>query len=182
MGSFSQLIEQIDAFIRKYYKNMMLRGLILFVGVFLLSFLITTTLEYFGRFGNTVRAVMFFGFIGINILILVKYILIPLMKLYSFGNRIDSFQASDIIGSFFPSVSDRLRNTLQLQDNLDAQVGNIELIRASVAQRAASLSVVPFAAAIDLKENKKYAKYLIPIFLILLSIAIFVPSLITQGT
>ena len=182
MGSFSQLIEQIDAFIRKYYKNMMLRGLILFVGVFLLSFLITTTLEYFGRFGNTVRAVMFFGFIGINILILVKYILIPLMKLYSFGNRIDRFQASDIIGSFFPSVSDRLRNTLQLQDNLDAQVGNIELIRASVAQRAASLSVVPFAAAIDLKENKKYAKYLIPIFLILLSIAIFVPSLITQGT
>jgi len=182
MGSFSQLIEQIDAFIRKYYKNMMLRGLILFIGVFLLSFLVTTTLEYFGRFGYIVRAIMFFSFIGVNILILVRFIIIPLLKLYSFGDRINRYQASDIIGSFFPSVSDRLKNTLQLQDNLDAQVGNIELIRASVSQRAASLSVIPFASAIDLNENKRYAKFLLPIFIVLVSIAIFVPSWITQGT
>ena len=182
MSSFDRLIEQIDAFIRKFYKNQMVKGLILFTGVFLFTFLLTTTLEYFGRFGHVTRAVLFFGFIGVNLIILTKYFVIPLLKLYSFGSRIDRFQASDIIGSFFPNISDRLKNTLQLQDSLDAQEGNIELLRASVSQRANALSVVPFASAIDLKENRRYAKYVIPLILLFVLIAFFAPSLITQGT
>jgi hypothetical protein len=182
MGSFDRLLEQIDAFIRKFYKNQMVKGVILFVGVFLLSFLLTTTLEYFGRFGSFTRGLLFFTFIGLNLAILINYIVIPLMRLYSFGSRIDRFQASEIIGTFFPSISDRLKNTLQLNDSLNANEGNIELLRASVMQRANNLSVVPFATAIDLKENKKYAKYLIPLFLLMVMIGIAAPGLFTQGT
>lgn len=182
MGSFDRLIEQIDAFIRKFYKNQMVKGLILFTGVFLFTFLLTTTLEYFGRFGHTTRAIFFFTFLGVNLYILARYFVIPLLKLYSFGSRIDRFQASDIIGSFFPTISDRLKNTLQLQDNLDSQEGNLELLRASVQQRANSLSVVPFASAIDIKDNKRYAKYVAPLVLLFILIAFFAPSLITQGT
>jgi hypothetical protein len=182
MGSFDRLLEQIDAFIRKFYKNQMVKGVILFVGVFLFSFLLTTALEYFGRFGSFTRGVLFFTFIGVNLAILINYIVIPLMKLYSFGSRIDRYQASEIIGSFFPSISDRLKNTLQLNDSLNANEGNIELLRASVMQRANNLSVVPFATAIDLKENKKYAKYLIPLFLLIVVIGIAAPGLFTQGT
>lgn len=182
MGSFDRLIEQIDAFIRKFYKNQMVKGLILFTGVFLFTFLLTTTLEYFGRFGHTTRALFFFTFLGVNLYILARYFVIPLLKLYSFRGRIDRFQASDIIGSFFPTISDRLKNTLQLQDNLDSQEGNLELLRASVQQRANSLSVVPFASAIDLKDNKRYAKYVAPLVLLFILIAFFAPSLITQGT
>lgn len=182
MGSFDRLIEQIDAFIRKFYKNQMVKGLIMFTGVFLFTFLLTTTLEYFGRFGHLTRGVLFFGFIGVNLFILVKYFVVPLMKLYSFGQRIDRYQASEIIGSFFPNISDRLKNTLQLQQNLDSQEGNLELLRASVQQRANSLSVVPFSSAIDLKENRRYAKYVLPLVLLFLILALFAPSLITQGT
>jgi hypothetical protein len=182
MGSFDRLIEQIDAFIRKFYKNQMIKGVILFVAVFLLTFLMVTTLEYFGRFGHLTRAVLFFGFIGVNVYISVRYMIIPVLKLFSFGSRIDRFQASEIIGKFFPNVSDRLKNTLQLQQDLESQEGNLELIRASVQQRANSLSVVPFSDAIDIKENRKYAKYLIPLFLILFGLSIFAPSLLTQGT
>ena len=155
MGTFERLLEQIDAFIRKFYKNQMIKGLILFVGVFLLSFLLTTTLEYFGRFNSLTRAVLFFSFLGVNAWILMSYLVVPIMRLYSFGRRIDRYQASEIIGSFFPNVSDRLKNTLQLQDNLQSNKGNIELLRASVMQRSESLSVVPFSSAIDIRENRK---------------------------
>lgn len=183
MGAFERLIEQIDAFIRKYYKNEMVKGILLFVGIFLFSFLVTTSLEYFGRFGSVIRAVLFFGFISINLFILIKYIILPLSKLFSFGKQIDRYQASQIIGKFFPNVSDRLLNTLQLNDSLSQNEGNFELIRASVAQRSATLNVVPFTAAIDIKENnKRYAKYIIPLLILLFGIIVFIPHLLTQGT
>jgi hypothetical protein len=182
VNSFDRLIEQIDAFIRKYYKNQMIKGALLFVGVLLGSFLLTTTLEYFGRFGSVTRATLFFTFIGLNLFILGKYLMIPLMKLYSFGKRINRYQASEIIGSFFPAVSDRLKNTLQLHDALDSNEGNIELLRASVAQRSNALSVVPFASAIDFKSNRRYVRYLLPVYLVCIVICVAAPSLFTDGT
>ncbi len=182
MSAFDRLLSQIDAFIRKYYKNEMIKGLFLFAGIFLFSFLFTTILEFFGRFNSIVRGILFFGFIFTNIYVLIRYIFIPVSKLFSFGKQINRYQASQIIGNFFPSISDRLLNTLQLNDNLEQNEGNFELIRASVSQRSASLTVVPFTTAIDIKENRKYLKYIIPLFLVFLSIAVFVPHLFQQST
>lgn len=181
-NSFDSLIGQIDAFIRKYYKNQMIRGLLLFFVIFLFSFLLATTSEYFGRFNSLVRAILFFGFILINGYVFVRYILLPTSKLISFGKQISRIQAAEIIGSFFPTISDRLKNTLQLQNNLIHQEGNIELLRASVIQRSSELSVIPFKNAIQITENKKYLTYLIPLFLCFVGVAIFIPSIITQGT
>ena len=72
-----------------------------FFGVLLITYLTVVTLEYFGEFGTGVRAGLFFCFIGINLYILSKYIVIPTLKLQSFGNRINRYQASSIIGKFF---------------------------------------------------------------------------------
>lgn len=182
MNSFDRLLDQIDAFIRKYYKNQMVKGLIWFVGIFLFSLLFTVVLEYFGRFNSGVRAALLFGFIILNLFILVKFIAIPLLKLNSFGDRIDRFQASEIIGGFFPNVSDRLVNTLQLNDDMSGQDGNLELIRASVVQRSATLSAIPFVDAIDIKENKRYLKFVIPIILVFCSVLVFSPAVITEGS
>ena len=181
-SSFDELINQIDAFIRKYYKNQLIRGLLLFFVIFLCSFLFATTFEYFGKFNSIIRAILFFGFIGINTFVFIKYIIVPVSKLISFGKQISRIQASEIIGSFFPSISDRLKNTLQLQSDLLHQEGNIELLRASVNQRSTELSVIPFKNAIQINENKRYLKYLVPLFSCFVLIAVFIPSIITQGT
>jgi hypothetical protein len=143
---------------------------------------LTTSLEYVGRFSSETRAFLFFGFIAVNVLLLVRYIFIPLSKLVSFGKRINRYQASEIIGSFFPEISDRLKNTLQLHDALDQNLGNIELLRASVFQKSEQLNVIPFSSAIDLGQNKKYLRYLLPIFGVFVVLAVFVPTLLTQGT
>ncbi len=180
MSAFDRLLKQIDSFIRKYYKNEMIKGLILFVGVLLGSFLLVTILEYIGRFNSFVRGFLFFSFIGINLYIFIRYFLTSLLKLNSFGKRINRKQAAGIIGRFFPQISDRLVNTLQLNDS--GNDGNFELIRASVVQRSNKLSAFNFGEAVDFSENKRYVKWLIPIFALLLGIAVFVPGILTQGT
>ena len=182
MNAFQILVTQIDSFIRKFYKNQILKGILLFLAFFLFSFLVTAVSEYFGHFSPKIRAFFFFSFIFINSLILVNYLVIPLFKLISFGKRINRYQAAEIIGSFFPEISDRLKNTLQLQDALDANDGNIELLRASVAQRSDSMNVISFTQAVDFRENKKYLKYLVPVFLLFMGVYLFAPSWVLVGS
>lgn len=182
MSAFDRLLSQIDAFIRKFYKNQIIKGTLLFIGFLIITYLLMVSLEYFGRFNSFVRASLLFGFIGVNGFILSKYILLPSLKLRSYGSRIDRYQASNIIGRFFPSVSDRLLNTLQLNDQMNVNSADYELLSASVQQRSASLSSLPFTDAIDFRENRRYLKWVLPIVLILVSIGVFSPSFLKQGT
>ena len=181
-NSFENLLNQIDAFIRKYYKNELIKGSLLFGIILLFSFLLTTSIEFVGRFGSFTRGILLVSFISLNFFVLIKYFLIPLIRIYSFGRKINHLQAAEIIGKFFPEISDRLKNTLQLNNELEKNEGNIELLRASVSQRAQNLNVIPFTSAVNYSENKKYLKYILPLFLVFILIAIFIPSLITQGT
>ena len=73
MSAFDRLLDQVDGFIRKFYKNQMIKGIFLFVGVLLVTYLTIITLEYFGRFNSYVRGSLFFGFIAVNGFILGKF-------------------------------------------------------------------------------------------------------------
>ena len=181
-NSYGNLLSQIDAFIRKYYKNELIKGSLLFGIILLFSFLLTTSIEFVGRFGSITRGILLVSFILLNAIVLLKFFFIPLARIYSFGRKINHFQAAEIIGKFFPEISDRLKNTLQLNNELEKNEGNLELLRASVSQRAQNLNFIPFTSAVNYKENKKYLKYIIPLFLVFVLIAIFIPSLIIQGS
>ena len=181
-STYNHLIDQIDAFIRKYYKNQLIKGCLLFTLFFILTLLTTSFLEFFGRFPILVRAILFFGFIAIQSYLFIRWIGIPLSRLWSFGKRISHLQAADIIGSFFPEVADKLKNTIQLQHDLDSHLGNIDLIAASIAQRAGQLNIISFESAIEYKAQRHYLKYLLPVFFGFIAVAWFIPQILTQGT
>ncbi|MFM7637268.1 MAG: DUF4175 family protein, partial [Crocinitomicaceae bacterium] len=182
MNSFDKLIDQVDSFIRKYYQNQIIKGLLLFSALLVASFLITTGLEYLNEFKSLGRAILFYVFIVSNALILGYFILFPLLKLLSFGPRLTRFQAADVIGKFFPEIDDRLKNTFQLQHEIDQQNGNIELLKASIQQRTENLLKIPFVSAIKFSENKKFLPYVIPVFLLFFTLLIFTPDFITEST
>lgn len=182
MSAFDRLLEQIDAFIRKYYKNEMLKGVLIFTGFLLGSWLLVSTLEYFGQFSSTVRFIMLISFILGNGYILIRYFVKPLLNLYSFGRRINRYQAARIIGAFFPGISDRLVNTLQLNEVNNPDDRSFELLRASVVQRSNELTAVAFVDAVRYDESKRYLRYVIPIALVFLAIGVFVPSLLVEGS
>ncbi len=165
MEDKSLLLNKLEKFISKYYKNLLIRGAIYFVASFLLFFILLSVLEYFGQFGTLVRTMMFWVFVLVNISILWKWILTPIKGLYRIGNSLSYEDAAKIIGTHFSEVQDKLINVLQLQ-KLSQQ--DNELVLASIKQKTGDLSPFRFSNAINFQENKKYLKYaLVPIVLLL---------------
>src|SRR5688572_748468 len=106
-GYFS-LIQKLDAFIRKYYKNQLIRGGIYFATAILLFFFLVILLEYFGRYQTSIRAGLFYSFITFTAFCLFRFVLVPLSKLYKLGKGLNHEEASVIIGNHFPQVKDKL--------------------------------------------------------------------------
>src|ERR1051325_9302796 len=161
-SDYNILLEKLNEFIRKYYKNQLIRGLLYATGIFLGFYLTVTLLEYYGQFDTTVRTILFYLFVTTNGYILGKLIVIPLLKLKKMGKIISNEEASYIIGKHFSNVQDKLLNVLQLKNFDPSSI----LVEASINQKIKELKPVPFATAIDLRENRKYLKYaLIPLLL-----------------
>jgi hypothetical protein len=175
------LIQKLDEFVRKYYKNQLLKGVLYSSGILLSAFLTVVLLEYFGEFNTTIRTILFFSFLIATIAVLVKYITIPILKLNKIGSVISYNDAASIIGNHFANVQDKLLNVLQLQNN-QALNGSPELLLASINQKINELKPIPFATAINLSDNKKYLKYVLPILFITTSIFLIWPQIITKST
>ncbi len=165
--NFSILVGKLDKFIKKYYLNEIIKGFLIAIASAGLLFMVFVFLEYFGYFDGTVRAVLFYGFILFNVLILARYIIKPIAGLLKIGKRIDFEQAAIILGKFFKSdVDDKILNTLQLKKFLDDHPQKNDLIIASIEQRSRHLHPVPFTNAVNLRENVRY----VPISLFVLTI------------
>jgi len=182
--NYTYLLQNLDAFIRKYYKNMLIRGGIWCSALFIALYLCIIILEYYSRFNTQTRTILFFSYIIINVVVISRLIVIPLTKIFRLGKIISHEQAAHIIGKHFAEVKDKLSNTLQLKviadDPFYAQ--SRELIHASIVQKTAELRPVPFVKAVDFRKNRKYVKFaLIPlsVFVILLFSA---PSVIKSPT
>lgn len=175
------MILKLDEFIRKYYKNQLIKGALYSVGLLVAAFLFIVVAEYFGEFGTLTRTILFYSFVGSCAFIIVKYIAIPLLKLNRFGDTISYDQAAQIIGSHFKGISDKLLNTLQLQRNSGSILSN-DLLEAGINQKIKELKPVQFTSAIDLNENRRYLKYALPPILLMLLLFIIKPNIITNGT
>jgi hypothetical protein len=175
------LIQKLDEFIRRYYKNRLIKGILYSSGILLSAFLSVVFLEYFGEFNTAVRAILFFSFLTASVIIITKYIVIPILKLNKIGKIISYDQAAAIIGNHFSNVQDKLLNVLQLQ-NSRILSGSDELLLAGINQKINELKPVPFTTAVDLNENKKYLKYVLPVMLLTTTIVIVWPNIISKST
>jgi hypothetical protein len=177
--NYSLLIRKIDEFIRKYYKNRLLRGALYSLAALALFFILVNVLEYFSWFNTATRTVIFYTYLAVAIFIIGKLILVPLLKFRKIGKVITHEQAAEVIGTHFGEVKDILLNTLQLHKLSDENNVSRELIEASIDQKILKLKPVPFSNAIDLKQNRKYLKYALPPALIIFATLGIAPSLVT---
>lgn len=178
MGNFGMVQDKLEAFIKKYYLNLILKGSILFIATGLIYFLLIIGLEYFFWLSTTGRSILFWLFIIVELLLLFNFVGIPLFKLLKISKGIDQFEASRIIGKHFPGVNDKLTNLLQLKNNSKQS----DLLIASIDQRSRELNPIPFSKAIDLGKNKYYLRYVIfPVLIILGLIAAGKSEVITKS-
>ncbi len=174
------LLIKLDEFIRKYYKNQLLKGLIYSLALLLGAFLFLVITEYFANFQTTIRTILFYFFIITSGIVITKYILIPILKLNKFGKIISYDDAATIVGKHFSAINDKLINTLQLQRS-SGSILSIELLNASINQKMEELNPIPFSSAINLSHNKKYLKYALPPVILFLLIFTIKPGIITDG-
>lgn len=173
------LKQKLDDFIRRYYINRLLKGLLLGAGGLLAAFIMASVAEYYGHFGTVVRAFMFFGLLAFLIFICLAFILIPLLKSRQITQTISYTEASKLLGIHFPEISDKLLNTLQLQEQ--AKHKQDELLEASILQRLAGFSKFSFDAAVNLRESfGKYARYTVIPLVLLLLLLVFQSNMITR--
>ncbi|UKM65567.1 hypothetical protein GSB9_02138 [Flavobacteriaceae bacterium GSB9] len=166
MGNFKVIQDKLEAFIRRYYINELLKGAILFFAIGLLYFLFTLFIEYVLWLNTTARTILFWLFIAVEFGLLLKFIFIPLAKLFKLQKGINYEAASKIIGKHFPEVNDKLLNVLQLHQNQSKS----ELLLASIEQKSVELTPIPFKLAINFKKNLGYLKYAaIPVVILLLT-------------
>jgi hypothetical protein len=177
--NYNILISKLHRFIRKYYLNRMLQGGLWFVAVFTLFFLLVNAFEYYSWSGPSVRTLIFYFYLLVNALILIRLVIIPMLKLFRIGRVMGDEEAAMLVGRHFPEVSDKLVNTIQLK-KLSREHGSLELLEAGIDQKTRSLHPVPFLRAVDLRKNRKYLKYAIPPLLVLLVLLFASPSIITE--
>ena len=165
LSNYKNIQIKLEAFIKRYYVNELLKGAILFFAIGLLYFLFTLFVEHLLWLNTTARMLLFWLFIAVEVGLLIKFIFMPLAKLLKLQKGIDYEAASRLIGQHFPEVNDKLLNVLQLHKNPNQS----ELLLASIDQKSIALSPIPFKLAINFKKNLQYLKYAaIPVLILLL--------------
>ncbi len=157
--------------------SLSLRGVLLTLSLTLFYFLIAALLEHNLWLSGWARFTIFFLFFALVAFCIFRFLKKPLAWwLYQQG--IDQEESAKIIGSYFPTIKDRLLNVIQLSGS-SLQT---PLLEAGINQKSRVFENIPFESAIDLKGNRKLIKYfLIPLFLILL-ILIVNRSILIQST
>ena len=165
MQDYNHILHRLNQFIKKHYSQILLKGILLFIALGFLFFLTILAIEYFLWLNSLGRTVLFTLFIAVEVLLIYKYILIPVFYLLKLKKGIGNKEAANMIGKHFPEVGDKLTNLLDLAEDSEQS----ELLLASIAQRSKQMDSVPFSSAIDFKDAIKYVKYsIIPIVIVCL--------------
>lgn len=178
-SSFNNLLKWLNAYKKKYYQNLLIKGSILSSALLLSIFLVFNSIEYTLRLAGPLRGVLLFAFIAILVAVIWQWVFTPISRLLNLKKQLSHEEAAIQIGKYFPQINDKLLNTIQLSHS---NVKDNTLIQASIAQRTKELSVFNFPKAINFKENNQYLKYLAPPVLVGIVILMLIPQLFTEGT
>ncbi|RLD90818.1 MAG: hypothetical protein DRJ09_02985 [Bacteroidetes bacterium] len=180
-NEFNILSTRINAFIRKYYQNRLIKGLILSMSLLLALYLFIDFIEYFAWLGKTGRRILFFGFMFFSLFSMIYWVIVPLLKIFNLGKTISQEEAAVFLGKHFPEVNDKLLNLLQLEEKeRDVAAAEVELLSASIEQKTKELKPVPFTRAVNFKTNLKYLKYFVPTAIVLAFLFVVYPSFVTS--
>ena len=142
------LKDKISSFIRKFYLNRLIRGVLIGVILLVLFFLIFNGIEYFSWSSGKIRLVLFITLVSVFSVVSIFYFIIPIVNLIRFRKKMSDKEAAVLIGRFFPEIKDKLLNTLQLADKID-DYSESELLVATIEQRTAELQPIRFSDAVD---------------------------------
>ena len=174
------LIRKLDEFIRKFYKNLLLKGLLYSVILLVVFYLLLSLLEYVGYNSTTIRTILFYLYLLFALIVVSLFVIRPAVKMFRIGKTLSYYDAAKIIGKHFPEVSDKLLNLLQLKNLSEKE--DSDLLLASIEQKTRQLSPIPFHKAIDKSKLKRAGIIACCVAVVLLLTALIFPSFLKDTT
>lgn len=173
------LKNKVNEFKRRYFLNILIKNTIFFFAILVSSYLIITGIENSFLPQTTGRAILFGISIILLLIIFLKLIILPYLNFIRANERITDEEAARFIGKYFPEISDKLLNTIQL-----GKISTLDntLVLASIEKRRLEISPFEFKSSVDLKSNNRYLKYLAYPSLVLISLFLFIPQYLTEST
>ena len=169
---------RLDRYKRKYYLNLIFKGSIYILTILLSAFLFFNLVEYQFHSNSILRALIFFSYLMICLVVLYRWLFVYLVKLVLKNKQITDEIAAKNIGYHYPNINDKLLNLVQLNKVKDKNT----LLLASINQRSDQMQLISFEGVIQLKENIKYLKYLIIPFIVVSILGIISPNTILEPT
>ncbi|PKP08574.1 MAG: hypothetical protein CVU09_15405 [Bacteroidetes bacterium HGW-Bacteroidetes-4] len=181
VDNYQIFLEKLQAFINRYYKISLYRGILLLMLSILVLLLFFSFLEYFGWFSNNVRLFLFLSFLITVFLIFVYFITIPFLRLLGIFKSISHKHAIRLINNSFPALNDLLINIYELH-YLSVKITNQDLVRASLNQKIAKVKNFRFEDAVSKKSLKPFIYYILSLLFLYLMVFVFNPNVIKEGT
>ena len=167
----------MNSFRRRYYLSLSIKGVLLTLSLTLLYFLIASIIEYnlwLSGWARLSLLLCFFAVVGYSV---YKFLKEPL-SWWLYKKGLGQEESAQLIGAHFPTIKDRLLNLIQLASL--KQEG--ALLEAGILQKSRQFENIPFEAAIDIGENKKYLKYFLIPFALVAVLFFINQGIFTQST
>ena len=165
--SFSSVINRLAQFSRAYYRNLVFQGLLSCATILIVFFITICLIEYFSFLNPSFRKILFWTYLFIMGVLILKLIGEPLFNLIRVIKTPEENQrVAKLIGKHFPEIEDKLINILEL-NLIDSS--SRELINASIEKKYTDIKSFSFQNAIDWKKTIRYLKLsMFPIFILLI--------------
>jgi hypothetical protein len=174
------LLSRLEAFVKRYYMNKIIKGVLIWTLLCLSIYAAFVLIEYFFYLSPSIKTILI-ALASISILgLLLQSVLLPLLSYYNINRKFGYAEAAQFLGKHFPAIDDQIINVLQLQQEMQAH--QIELIESAIAQKNQQLSKFNFNQAIDFRLNKRFVYYLSPLVLGFLLVIAIAPNILSEST
>ena len=172
-NNYKLFVDKLNSYIRKFYFFKLIRGFIFFIILFVLYFSSIVVLEYFNYFDPKIKLSILLLTVLLTSFIFVYFLLIPLIKLVGYGNRLTYYDVSSLLSKTYPEIKDKLINIIELA-NEDDSIYSSSLKQASIDQKIQELKIFSFSDSIRFKDLK------IIFWIFSIALVLFLTGLITS--
>ncbi len=163
-STFSDIENKLHQFKVRALKVKLLKGILVWLSIFLGLFIITGLTEWLGELSAFNRTIIVSIFLLTSIITFAILIIKPIAQILSANSAITDNSAANTIGRFFPVIGDKLLNFLELSRSKNK---SNSLVNASLLQRAHTFDTIEFTEAVDVTSTKKPFKVFIPLVILI---------------
>jgi hypothetical protein len=151
--NFNIVENKLRQFKIRYHLHELYKGIIYFLLTSLIAFVLISVLEYLNYFNTQIRKIIFFGGLIFFLLLFIRFIIIPFLKLLFRKFQIDNLKVNSLIINIIPELKDKLINLIELR-KLKNSAYSYDILNASVQQKTSELRPYNLLKAISYKDLK----------------------------